>query len=306
MKTNQNTFIKTGFTAILMLSTYSGFCQNGGTVPSRVSADIPVSNTTTSLETLKAAETPRSFYKAASTDNELRIAFIYDASDYDECIIKNIPEAKLGFDKYDSYKLTNPDVNISSYTCDSVYLTLNSRPFATQTADTINLNVTGRFTSGYRMEFTVGDLVAPGKSMILLDAFLGTATDLRVQPMYQFIIDKSDAASQGKARFKIVFSAGKTIAGTQTIHSTGTPPIKFSVYPNPVSEVMTISNHSNLNEKVSCEVVDMSGRVLKTFDMQAGFGNETQADLSLLTSGIYFIRFSRNNQQPSVLKFIKI
>ncbi|RYE41642.1 MAG: T9SS type A sorting domain-containing protein [Sphingobacteriales bacterium] len=75
------------------------------------------------------------------------------------------------------------------------------------------------------------------------------------------------------------------------------------LYPNPVRSVLTIENNS-LTQWVSADILDDNGRKVSTF-RNSNAGNEVRMDVSMLMSGIYFIRLIDRNGKPEYFKFIK-
>ncbi|ESU24817.1 hypothetical protein FEDK69T_03700 [Flavobacterium enshiense DK69] len=66
---------------------------------------------------------------------------------------------------------------------------------------------------------------------------------------------------------------------------------KFSVYPNPATNIVTISNSGNIQiNKVA--VTDINGRTVKALNIDGG--PETKVDISELNAGIYFMIIDTN------------
>jgi hypothetical protein len=66
---------------------------------------------------------------------------------------------------------------------------------------------------------------------------------------------------------------------------------KFSVYPNPASNIVTVSNSGNIQiNKVA--VKDINGRTVKTLNIEGV--SETNVDISDLNAGIYFMNIDTN------------
>ena len=74
----------------------------------------------------------------------------------------------------------------------------------------------------------------------------------------------------------------------------------FSIYPNPVKDVVTISNNNLQINKIA--IIDINGRTIKnvTVDNQT----ETQVNISELNSGIYFLKVE-TNEGISTRKIVK-
>ena len=76
---------------------------------------------------------------------------------------------------------------------------------------------------------------------------------------------------------------------------------KFSVYPNPVNDVLTIAN-SSLYEIKSVTITDVNGRTIKNVSL--GNVTETQVNVGELTSGVYFLNIDTTNGSITK-KFVK-
>jgi len=73
------------------------------------------------------------------------------------------------------------------------------------------------------------------------------------------------------------------------------------IYPNPVRDVMNITNLESAN--YTARIVDMSGRVIKSFVMRNG---QNQVDVAGLKSGIYFISMNDMNGKVNSAKMVKL
>ncbi len=73
------------------------------------------------------------------------------------------------------------------------------------------------------------------------------------------------------------------------------------IYPNPVRDVMNITNLESSN--YTARIVDMSGRVIKSFVMRNG---QNQVDVASLKSGIYFISMNDMNGKVNSAKMVKL
>ena len=73
------------------------------------------------------------------------------------------------------------------------------------------------------------------------------------------------------------------------------------IYPNPVRDFMNITNLESSN--YIAKIVDMSGRVIKSFEMRNG---QNQVDVASLKSGIYFISMNDMNGNVNSVKMVKL
>ncbi len=78
-------------------------------------------------------------------------------------------------------------------------------------------------------------------------------------------------------------------------------PNEFSVYPNPVKDLLQIGN-LNAQEAVSVRIYNALGKLV----MQANLGAEsTVIDLSSLNKGFYMLNFEKNTQSIGTVKIVK-
>jgi mannan endo-1,4-beta-mannosidase len=73
--------------------------------------------------------------------------------------------------------------------------------------------------------------------------------------------------------------------------------INFKIYPNPGTEIITISNSEYID---NISILDVSGKLIFSKS-----GNTETLDISTLKSGIYFLKVETNISSFKVLKLIK-
>ena len=77
------------------------------------------------------------------------------------------------------------------------------------------------------------------------------------------------------------------------------------VYPNPFSEVATVSINLKQRSKIVIEVIDVSGKIVSSIaENEIGIGRQTYSIDDLTSSGLYFIKISIN-EHMEVLRIIK-
>ncbi|MBC7439487.1 MAG: T9SS type A sorting domain-containing protein, partial [Flavobacterium sp.] len=76
---------------------------------------------------------------------------------------------------------------------------------------------------------------------------------------------------------------------------------KFTVSPNPVTDVLRISNNENINF-TAIQVTDINGRIVKSLNLN----NVTSSQINVadLNAGIYFLNIT-SDAGKAVKKFIK-
>ncbi|UTX47492.1 T9SS type A sorting domain-containing protein [Chryseobacterium sp. MA9] len=124
-------------------------------------------------------------------------------------------------------------------------------------------------------------------SNINLTPYANTAFKLR------FVYDDVGDYSFGVAVDNVTITGG-VLATSEVVHAD-----RINVYPNPVRDNIHIKLDSqNKLEKVS--VVDMSGKLIKTFDKESD-----AYDLSDIPKGSYIIIVKNNNKEVLKKKIIK-
>lgn len=99
------------------------------------------------------------------------------------------------------------------------------------------------------------------------------------------------ASSTVKYDNYIVSAVNTTAASVNDVISS-----KFNLYPNPVNDVVNISNEEHIGVN-NVSVIDMNGRVVKTFE----FNNQSQVQMNIsdLKAGIYIFKISTNEGTAS-------
>ncbi|MCF8275653.1 MAG: PKD domain-containing protein [Flavobacteriales bacterium] len=79
--------------------------------------------------------------------------------------------------------------------------------------------------------------------------------------------------------------------------------IAFGIYPNPASTLLFLQSSSTMNEKLSLEVISISGQLINSLQISGIDANEAMSvDVSSLSNGMYYLRIV-GQDQSSVLRF---
>jgi hypothetical protein len=120
----------------------------------------------------------------------------------------------------------------------------------------------------------------------LRDVQLGTLTDLRLTPSYQFTVTNSSALITG--RFELVFSPQQALATTPAALAQ-----QVALYPNPAKKAAFVELPASLGRQaVTAALVDALGRQVRTITLPAQGALAHQLDLSELATGVYALRLS--------------
>ena len=94
------------------------------------------------------------------------------------------------------------------------------------------------------------------------------------------------------------------LSGTSTGITYNNLDIKFSVYPNPAKNQITVDFSSTNNKSSNLIISDILGKTVKEFSVNSSNGiNRIDINLNNLNDGIYFINFS-NNEIKSTKKLV--
>jgi len=94
-------------------------------------------------------------------------------------------------------------------------------------------------------------------------------------------------------------AANSTLTGdvhSSTLATLNTTKPKIQIFPNPVSDIISISG---LNNMTSVEIFNMNGQLIKTDQL----GNKI--NVSALTPGVYLLRVTAKDSQIHEFKFVK-
>ncbi|UTW64007.1 T9SS type A sorting domain-containing protein [bacterium SCSIO 12741] len=102
------------------------------------------------------------------------------------------------------------------------------------------------------------------------------------------------------AHFDFDYKYGSRISTNVAILETESTPT-LSIFPNPASNELTISNGNAESAQVTISYID--GQVMEVFTSEEN--SDLQLDISSWDNGVYFIHYQTSNHQPATLKFIK-
>ncbi|ESU28182.1 hypothetical protein FLJC2902T_15270 [Flavobacterium limnosediminis JC2902] len=172
----------------------------------------------------------------------------------------------------------------------------------------LNYRATGNTTSTSSFEVRHGSAQTVVSQTNLIGsetAFSGSAFVLKTYTftpsttgVYYFSIKHTSPANAGGAAHALIID---NFTVTQTLSTDDFISSKLSVYPNPVNNVVNISNAENL--QINTVVInDINGRTVKTVNVNGVA--ETQINVSDLNSGIYFMNIE-TNEGTATKKIIK-
>jgi hypothetical protein len=79
--------------------------------------------------------------------------------------------------------------------------------------------------------------------------------------------------------------------------------LEFKIYPNPMQDVLNIDLNSSMQQNLKLEIFDIAGSVVFKSIIELQQGNQKiDADVSSLSSGMYFLQIEKSKRQ----KFFKL
>jgi hypothetical protein len=131
----------------------------------------------------------------------------------------------------------------------------------------------------------------------LRDLQLGTLTDLRQQPSYQFTI--SNAVALNTTRFELVFSPQQALATVPVALAQ-----QVALYPNPAHTQATIELPASLSRQpVTAALLDALGRVIHQQQLPAGLATHALS-LADVAPGVYTLRLT--TEQGTISKQLAV
>ena len=137
----------------------------------------------------------------------LRLKLYIDQYNYDDIAIGFNSGASVTYNpNEDSKYLPGIDApeGLCCYSSDGVPLSINMLPLPNQTPDVIRLNIQAENSGSITLKRTELDSLPKIYNLWLVDNYKKDSIDLRVDSNYVFTINKSDTATFGAWRFKVV------------------------------------------------------------------------------------------------------
>jgi hypothetical protein len=207
------------------------------------------------------------------------------AAPADEAYVYFENGATTGFEPaFDAEKLPNPTGFNLSTTQAGKQLSIDGQPELGTAQRVVPLAVGVPAAGVYT--FTASQLLNLSATPVYLrDLQLGTLTDLRQQPTYQFTV--SNASALNTTRFALVFSPQQALATVPAALAE-----QVGLYPNPARTQVAIELPLSLSRQpVTAALLDALGRVVRTQVLPAGLATHS-LPLADLASGVYSLRLT--------------
>jgi hypothetical protein len=207
------------------------------------------------------------------------------AAPADEAYVYFENGATTGFEPaFDAEKLPNPTGFNLSTTQAGKQLSIDGQPELGTAQRVVPLAVGVPAAGVYT--FAASQLLNLSATPVYLrDLQLGTLTDLRQQPTYQFTV--SNASALNTTRFALVFSPQQALATAPAALAE-----QVGLYPNPARTQVAIELPLSLSRQpVTAALLDALGRVVRTQVLPAGLATHA-LPLADLASGVYSLRLT--------------
>jgi hypothetical protein len=194
--------------------------------------------------------------------------------------------AGSGFEpEFDAEKLANPTgLNLSTSLASGQQLSIDGQPELGTAQRVVPLAVGVPAAGVYT--FTASQVLnLSAVPVYLRDRQLGTLTDLRQQPTYQFTV--ANAAALNTTRFELIFSPQQPLATVPAALAE-----QVALYPNPAKTQVAIELPLSLSRQpVTAALLDALGRVVRQQVLPASLATHT-LPLADLATGVYSLRLT--------------
>ncbi len=259
----------------------SFFVQNSNTV-----------NTAPGLEFTEAAKNTSGMVTSVFDVSQIAIADLelYNTDNIKLDVIKFRFEAGAnnGIDDFDGGKLLNPTENLAAVNSNTL-LALERRDIP-QEDEIIPLSVNQYQFNQYEFRLNTSNWDDAIK-VYVVDSYLNTQTLIDENNIYSFSVDSNIPESISTDRFSLMFD--NTTLGIND-NSFGK---SFSLYPNPTNDGLFSIKTQNLNTgDIEIRIHNLMGQQVMKQNYKAESNREININASDLSSGVYMVEFSQNNQ----------
>lgn len=235
----------------------------------------------------------------------LRMVFVKPGELQDELVVAMSPEAQNGLDAMDSEKMSNPSINVYAKDANGHSNAINTIKAAeAQTVVTVGVNST--FSGIHKFSFK-GETEFNAYDVLLEDKYLGVIQMINDNPIYQFEVVSSNAATFGENRFSLIFvNRGDFdyLKRIQGIYKNMNGVV--NMYPNPTIQTSNVQVPGLTGNVAKVKVYNSLGQELESFTSLITKGNASfNVDLGNNATGVYFIEVSDESGKVSKGKLVK-
>lgn len=204
----------------------------------------------------------------------------------DGCVAVFYDGASNAVDGNDSYKLSNPNENMSLFNTITSLSIEHRAPV--QDADFLTLRISQAIVgANYKLKLYTENFIFTGTAY-LQDLFLGTTTPILLDGSvfeYKYQVT-SNSASTGN-RFKVIFKQSNTLS-LESFDSS-----KFNIYPNPLTSIETITlqfNSKQVSNKYAYKINNLLGQEVFQGDLVTTSDVATIMLDGKLSAGLYILQ----------------
>ncbi|OSZ82115.1 hypothetical protein CAP35_02265 [Chitinophagaceae bacterium IBVUCB1] len=139
-----------------------------------------------------------------------------------------------------------------------------------------------------------------GTKLYLFDKYLNQQVELLSGGSYIFDVT-SDSLSQGDKRFELR-TLGKPTS-VSSVHSQDGE-LNVAIYPNPATNNVKLKYETTINDIMTIEVSDLSGKIIYSSRLMTKNSGEETIGVEGLSTGIYIVKVKCGNKQTK-LKLVK-
>mgnify|MGYP003630290894 CR=1 FL=1 len=96
----------------------------------------------------------------------------------------------------------------------------------------------------------------------------------------------------------------EAIYGNEQLSNAAWEAVPFTLYPNPVTDRLTVQNNKGSGDGAALRVLDVSGKEVLTGVMDTGTP-QSSLDVGALHTGMYFLELTNSRGNTQVVKFVK-
>ncbi|NEV92595.1 T9SS type A sorting domain-containing protein [Psychroflexus sp. YR1-1] len=256
---------------------------------------VKASNTGTTTLDLTFSETHKTISESqlvifkTNTGSRINLRLLADNNQIDGVSIKFIHGANSEIDDRDADKLPNTGESLSIYS-NNTNLSIEERDYP-QSIDTTLIRLVNKNRNQY--QFKIDGTNFSEINAIFKDFYLDEEYPL--EDNKELVVDYQVAEGEPDMRFGFIYNS-ESLSSEEFASRT------FKVYPNPAQDVLNIETVSTSSQKLEFEIYSLLGQKVARGSFEDKLSNY---DISSLSTGVYLIVISDDNNLKETLKLIK-
>ncbi|MCC6635904.1 MAG: T9SS type A sorting domain-containing protein, partial [Chitinophagaceae bacterium] len=236
------------------------------------------------------------YFRTNNYNEKIRVHYLQnDNSQMDEIVIRYANDATIN-------NVEESSLDIASINSGSNYLTslkgnkgmaVQTRDLQTHTTDTVWLNVVSTQSGAYKLNFSEFENFATA-DIYLIDHYTKTTQNVKQNTVYEFSVDKDNAATKGTQRFSVVFN--KKQSPELTLNK------NIKLYPNPANKQVYVQLPQSAEINYNIKVTNMVGKIVL---QQKATNSTEQLNISKLSKGTYIVEIIDSKGNRTTEKLVK-